>query len=192
MQVDQIHTRIWDSLAAAAGDESHPFALMQAATVGLDGTPNVRTVALRSVSKPGKLIAFHTDLRSPKLAELGSDPRIALLALDRNAKLQLRTFGTARILRDGPHRAEAWNSSSDRDLILYRTSVSPGTTINHPIDAFNGMRNVPGPEHGFANFCVVLVDVTGMDWLDLSAADCPVRARFARNEDVWTGSWIAP
>ena len=192
MQLSDVYRGIWEHLIAGVRDDSHPFAQLQAATCGLDGSPNIRTVALRRVSEPEKLIVFHTDLRSPKLAELGNNPRIALLALDPSRKLQARVFGTARVLRDGPIRADAWNSSSDRDLILYRTSLAPGTPINQPDDAFGETHPVAGPDEGFAHFCVVEVAVARIDWLDESAAQRPVRARFELDGDAWTSDWVAP
>lgn len=100
MTLEQIYARIWDGLAAALREEDLPFKVMQAATVGLDGFPNVRTVLLRGVSEQKNLLTFHTDLRSPKSAEPGREPRIALVGVDPVRSRQIRVFGRARIARD--------------------------------------------------------------------------------------------
>lgn len=192
MKLDRIYLHIWDCLAAAASESNHAFNAMQASTIGLDGAPNVRTVALRRVSEPESLIGFHTDLRSPKVAELDREPRIALAGTDSDRKRQIRVFGEAHIIRDGPVRVEAWKSSSDHDLIQYRTLLAPGTPIARPRDAFGEKGDIPGPDEGLAHFCVVEVHAVSIDWLDLSEADHPLRVRFIRSDDEWTGRWIAP
>jgi len=192
MKLEKIYIRLWDCLAAAASESDHAFNAMQASTIGLDGAPNVRTVALRRVSEPENLIVFHTDLRSPKVAELDREPRIALVGIDFDRKRQIRVFGEARIIRDGPARVDAWNTSCDHDLIQYRTLLAPGTPIAEPRDAFGQMCDASGPDEGLAHFCVVEVRAARIDWLDLSEADNPMRARFIRSGDEWIHSWIAP
>jgi len=192
MKLDQIYSRIWHCLVTAADDSQCPFNAMQAATVGVDGAPNVRTVALRRVIEAENLIVFHTDLRSPKVAELTSEPRIALVGTDAEHRLQIRLFGEARIVSEEPTRVEAWNSSSDHDLVQYRTLLAPGTPLSRPDDAFGEKHEIPGPDEGLKHFCVVEVRPHTIDWLDLSAADRPERARFVRDGDTWTQSWVAP
>jgi len=192
MTLDQIYIHIWHCLDAAARDSDDAFNAMQASTIGLDGAPNVRTVALRRVSEPESLIVFHTDLRSPKVAELEREPRIALVGVDSDRQRQIRVFGDARIVRDGPARLDAWNSSADHDLIQYRTLRAPGTSIGQPRDVFGEHGDVPGPDEGFAHFCVVEVRAARIDWLDLTEAENPRRARFVRDGEGWVRSWVAP
>lgn len=192
MKLEEIYIRLWDCLAAAARESDHAFNAMQAATIGLDGAPNVRTVALRQVSEPANLIVFHTDLRSPKVAELDREPRIALVGVDFDRKLQIRLSGEARIIRDEPVRVDAWKASCDHNLVQYRTLLAPGTPIAQPRGAFATMSDAPDPNEGLAHFCVVEVRPASIDWLDLSEADNPTRARFIRKGDEWIRTWIAP
>ena len=104
MNLEQIYARVWDCLAAAVREDKWPFKVMQVATIGLDGSPDVRTVLLRGVSEPENLLTFHTDLRSPKIAELSRDPRIALVGVDTVQNLQIpgrsRRASTARCVAD--------------------------------------------------------------------------------------------
>jgi len=192
MNLEQIYAHLWDCLAAAVREEDLPFKVMQVATVGLDGCPNVRTVLLRGVSEQRNLLTFHTDLRSPKVAELSRDPRIALVGVDTVRNLQIRVFGETRIVRDEQRRLDAWQSSPDHELIAYRTRVAPGTPMADADDALPEGGGVPGPDEGFKHFCVVEVRPTKLDWLDLSGADGPRRACYLREGDAWTHSWIAP
>jgi pyridoxamine 5'-phosphate oxidase len=192
MNLEQIHARMWDCLAAAAREENRPFKVMQAATIGLDGSPNVRTVLLRGVSQQDNLLTFHTDVRSPKVAELSCDPRIALVGVDPGRNLQIRVFGEARIVRDGQARLDAWRSSPDHDLIVYRTRFAPGTPLSHAGDAFGDTNRVFDAAEGLKHFCVVEVRPASLDWLDLSDADRPKRARYVRQGNLWIHGWIAP
>lgn len=192
-KLDEIYARVWHCLVTAAHDSQHPLNAMQAATVGLDGAPNVRTVALRRASEARNVVTFHTDWRSPKVAELTREPRIALVGIDAARELQIRLFGKAHIVREGAERLDAWNASSDdRELIQYRTLLAPGTPVGQPGDVFGETGDVPGPREGLKHFCVVQVVPFCIDWLDLSAADNPERARFVRNGDAWDRSWVAP
>lgn len=192
MNLEQIYARMWDCLAAAAREDNLPFKVMQAATISLDGSPNVRTVLLRGVSEKENLLTFHTDLRSPKVAELSHEPRIALVGVDPVQNLQIRLFGKTRIVRDGQARLDAWRTSPDHDLIVYRTRLAPGTPISRAGDALDETHDPVRPDDGFNHFCVVEVRPTCLDWLDLSVADRPQRARFVLQGDRWIHSWIAP
>jgi pyridoxamine 5'-phosphate oxidase len=192
MTPEEIYARMWDCLAAAVREEKNPFKLMQAATIGLDGCPNVRTVLLRSVSERENLLTFHTDLRSPKIAELSREPRIALVGVDPVHNVQIRVSGETRILRAGQARLDAWRSSPDHDLAVYRTRLAPGTPISHADAALDETQPVPDPDEGLKHFCVVEVRPTRLDWLEHLTADRQQRARFVRQGDIWLRDWVAP
>jgi hypothetical protein len=192
MNLEQIYARVWDCLAAAVREDKWPFKVMQVATIGLDGSPDVRTVLLRGVSEPENLLTFHTDLRSPKVAELSRDPRIALVGVDTVQNLQIRVFGESRVVRDGQARLDAWRTSPDHDLIVYRTKLAPGTPMSQAGDEFDEAPHDIDPAEGLQHFCVVEVRPARLDWLDLSNADRPQRARYVRRGDIWVHNWIAP
>jgi pyridoxamine 5'-phosphate oxidase len=192
MTLEEIYARMWDCLAAAVIEEKNPFKVMQAATIGLDGWPNVRTVLLRSVSEQENLLTFHTDLRSPKIAELSREPRVALVGVDPVHNVQIRISGETRIVRAGQARLDAWRSSPDHDLVVYRTHVPPGTPISHADGALDETQPVPDPDEGLKHFCVVEVRPARMDWLEHLTVDRQQRARFVRQGDIWLRNWIAP
>lgn len=191
--LEQIYRLVWDRLDVAAREgPDAAFTSLQAATIGLDGFPNVRTVALRSVNALENRITFHTDLRSPKVAELTRIPRIALVGFDPNRHTQIRVFGEARVVSTAPYRLDAWKNSPDHELVQYRTRLSPGTPVDRPADAFGHAHMPSGPEEGFSHFCIVEVSPDRLDWLDLSAADNPIRAQFVRKDASWCFTWVAP
>ncbi|HEX7910521.1 MAG TPA: pyridoxamine 5'-phosphate oxidase family protein [Paraburkholderia sp.] len=186
--------RIWSLLSsgANAGAARSPFSMLQAATVGLDGAPKARTIVLREVKKDEASLTFHTDARSEKVSELRKDSRIALTGCDLDAGIQIRAEGVARIVDSVDERRAFWSASRPRSLIVYRAPLVPGTVIRLPQDAhaIAGQEEVD-PSAGFENFCLVTVEVSRLDYLDLSP-NGHVRARFVRENGTWHGSWVAP
>ncbi|MET3619382.1 pyridoxamine 5'-phosphate oxidase family protein [Burkholderia ambifaria] len=188
----QTYDRLWSCLESGVGTQRSPFTMMQAATLGLDGAPKVRTIVLRQVSRADRLLAFHTDARSEKVAELRRDPRIAVVANDLDALVQIRAEGVASICDDEAQRRAIWQSSRPHTLLLYRAPLRPGTPIESPEEA----RVTPNPgdaatDDGYRNFCLVHVTVTRIDWLELARAGHR-RAIFDVNDDGYEGRWIAP
>lgn len=192
MKLAYVYAAVWEDLVSGVASGRVPFKIMQAATIGLDDAPAVRSIVLRRVSEADNVIAFHTDVRSPKIAELESDRRIALVGVDSDRNVQIRIRGEARIVRELEARRVAWESSPAQSLIVYQTSLPPGTPLDRPAAALAQKLDVLQPSDGFENFCVVEVRPSMIDWLDLSTADAPKRARFVRVLDGWEGCWVAP
>ena len=193
--MDELLNRIWSHLEAGAnaGAKRSPFTMLQAATTGVDGAPKVRTVVLRQVARERYAVSFHTDVRSEKVAELRRDARIALVACDYEAGVQIRLEGMAMIVDDPDERLAVWNSSRPRTLILYRAPLRPGTPVESPSQAYAPSGTVEaGQMAGFENFCLVSVILTKIEFLDLSSHEGHVRKLFTRDGDEWRGGWIAP
>jgi hypothetical protein len=192
--MQDILDRAWALLAggANAGKERSPFTMAQVATSGLDGAPKIRTIVLRQVDRDRHTVTFHTDIRSEKIAELKRDARIALVGCDLDAGLQIRLEGVAGIVDRGERKEAIWNSSRPRTLILYRAPLRPGTRIESPDDAhLRPDDGDAGQAAGIENFCLVDIEVSKIDYLDLSPGG-HIRARFIRDADSWHGAWIAP
>jgi pyridoxamine 5'-phosphate oxidase len=74
--INQIHYNLekllqdcWHRLMNGASSAKHPFHCPAIATI--NGTfPEMRTVVLRKVIPAEKMLIFHTDYRSPKVAKL--------------------------------------------------------------------------------------------------------------------------
>ena len=188
----QTYDRLWSCLESGVGTQRSPFTMVQAATLGLDGAPKVRTIVLRQVSRADRLLAFHTDARSEKVAELCRDPRIAVVANDLDALVQIRVEGVASICDDEAQRRAIWQSSRPQTLLLYRASLRPGTPIDSPEEAHITPSPGEAPtDDGYRNFCLVHVTVTRIDWLELARGGHR-RAVFDVNDDGYAGRWIAP
>ncbi|MFD1560027.1 pyridoxamine 5'-phosphate oxidase family protein [Paraburkholderia silviterrae] len=185
--------RVWSMLSAGANAAAtrSPFTMLQAATVGLDGGPKVRTIVLRGVSPEAGSLIFHTDVRSEKVLELGKDPRISLLGCDLDAGIQIRLEGVARMVDSLEERMALWKLSRPHSLIVYRAQLAPGTPIASPEEAHTAPGNTPDSMAGFENFCLVTVDVQKIDYLDLSP-NRHARAKFCRQDGAWHGGWVTP
>ncbi|WP_175704662.1 pyridoxamine 5'-phosphate oxidase family protein [Burkholderia ambifaria] len=188
----QTYDRLWSCLESGIGTQRSPFTMVQAATLGLDGAPKVRTIVLRQVNRADRLLTFHTDVRSEKVAELRRDPRIAVIANDLDALVQIRAEGVASICDDEAQRRAIWQSSRPHTLLLYRAPLRPGTPIESPEEAHVTPSQGDAPtDDGYRNFCLVHVTVTRIDWLELARAGHR-RAIFDVNDDGYKGRWIAP
>ncbi|WP_175717542.1 pyridoxamine 5'-phosphate oxidase family protein [Burkholderia anthina] len=190
----QTYDRLWSCLASGVGAQRSPFTMLQAATLGLDGAPKVRTIVLRHVSRADRLLSFHTDVRSEKVAELRRDPRIAIVANDLDALVQIRVEGVAAICEDDAQRRAIWQSSRPHTLLLYRAPLRPGTPIASPDAAHVAASQRPGTlpaDDGYRNFCLLHVTVARIDWLELARTGHR-RAVFDLNSDGYAGRWVAP
>jgi hypothetical protein len=186
------YDRVWSCLESGVSAQRSPFTMLQAATLGVDGAPKVRTVVLRDVCRAARRLSFHTDVRSQKVAELRRDPRIAFVANDLDALVQIRAEGIASIVEDDAQRRALWRASRPHTLLLYRTPLAPATPIASPEDAHVAANpRTTHADDGYQNFCVLHVTVTRVDWLELARAGHR-RAVFDVNATGYAGRWIAP
>ncbi|KHK59651.1 pyridoxamine 5'-phosphate oxidase [Burkholderia sp. A9] len=188
----QTYDRVWSCLESGVSTQRSPFTMLQAATLGVDGAPKVRTIVLRQVSRADRQLSFHTDVRSEKVAELRRDPRIAIVANDLDALVQIRAEGVASICDDEAQRRAIWQSSRPHTLLLYRAPLRPGTPIESPEDVHvAASQSAAATDDGYQNFCLLHVTVTRIDWLELARSGHR-RAVFDLNDDGYEGRWIAP
>ena len=190
----ETYDRLWSCLESGVGAQRSPFTMLQAATLGLDGAPKLRTIVLRQVSRADRLLSFHTDARSEKVAELRRDARIAIVANDLDSLVQIRAEGVASICDDEAQRRAVWQSSRPHTLLLYRAPLRPGTSIESPEEAHVAAGATTGTaaiDDGYRNFCLLHVTVTRVDWLELARSGHR-RAVFDVNDDGYEGRWVAP
>lgn len=179
----------WRRLMEGAADRHSPYHLMQVATLGLaaDGQPNprLRTVVLRAVDGPGRVLRFHTDARSPKIAEITHCPRVQALLYDPGQKVQLRLDADA-VLAPEPVRAAAWAATGRQGRHCYAVAYPPSRPQDGPAAPF-------AEEADPSVFCPVLLTVRALDWLFL-AAEGHRRARFTYDPagHLATAQWLTP
>jgi pyridoxamine 5'-phosphate oxidase len=168
----QSATAIWQAvavdLAAAAASARHPFHLVTVATIDAAGAPQARTVVLRGFDDPRREARFHTDIRSPKVDQIGTDGRVALHWYDPARRLQIRMAAQAVIHHGDAVAQVAWDATQPMSRACYSTTAAPGA----PVVAFLPAPPPPAAndERGFDAFAVVCCHFDAVELLALHAS----------------------
>ena len=185
--LDAIRNDIAERLADGASNRRSAIHTPVVATADADA----RVMVLRGFDRGSWTLRFHTDARSPKVAVIESNPRIGVLAYDKQAKLQLRLRGTGRIVTTGPEVESAWSQSDNFARRCYLGS-GPGEQSDQPTSglppAFEGVE--PTAEEvapARENFALLLVRIEEADWFSLAHTGHR-RALFIADK----GRWISP
>ena len=172
-------------LRAGAEDPGSAWRNLALGTVGLDGTPQVRTVVLRRFSNLA--LDVHTDVRSAKHAELRANPMATLHGWDSASRIQLRACGPASLHVGDAVAAESWAELRAATRATYRVKPGPGTPLT---DSGNPTPDASEPEAQKV-FCVVRLAIRTVDWLHLAEGGHR-RARFTWTGDSPTATWLVP
>lgn len=165
-------------------------------TLSADGAPAVRTVILRGVDLAARRLAMFTDARSHKVAEIGAEPRAAMLFYDSVSDIQLRLSGRAAIHRAGPLADAGWASAAPPSRRAYLAKAAPGTPSPDPVSGLP--RDVEGVipsmerlEEGRRNFALLEFIFEEADVVVLSRSGHR-RARIRFSADTARGEWLVP
>jgi pyridoxamine 5'-phosphate oxidase len=189
--IDEVRCDWVGRLARAARDRK----CAMHAPVVVSAPADARVMVLREFDREAALLRFHTDYRSPKVAAIAADPRMAALFYDKSAKIQIRALGKGRVEWTGQVADQAWAASTNFARRCY-LGDGPGSLSDVPTSGlppeFEGVEPdetqlIPARE----NFAVLLIELAEIDWLYLAHTG-HVRARFIRNGDSWEGRWITP
>ena len=185
--LDEIRNDIAQRLADGATNRRSPMHTPVVATADADA----RVMVLRGFDPDSWTLRFHTDARSPKVAVIGGDPRIGVLAYDKQAKLQLRLRGTGRIVKTGSEVENAWTQSDNFARRCYLGS-GPGEQSDQPTSGlppeFEGVEPTDDQvKPARENFALLLVQIEEADWFSLAHTGHR-RALFIGDE----GRWISP
>ena len=192
MNLDTILNGIWRGLEAAPRAAHDGWRLPVVATVDADGLPQARTMVLRDTDVDARRLRFFSDSRGLKITNLANRPLAQLVFYDSESLVQLRASGEVSIVDDARTK-EIWQSLSLPARYLYAAEPSPGSQTDEPasglpIEIFNddeiASRIV---EAHFDNFTIFEVQISRIDWLQLTAdgnraarfewpGDGPVRA----------------
>ncbi|MEM6711932.1 MAG: pyridoxamine 5'-phosphate oxidase family protein [Pseudomonadota bacterium] len=171
-------------------DRRSPMHLLTVATIGLDGSPQVRSVVNRGYDPETRDLRFHTDARSPKLREIKADPRVAVQLYDAKAKIQLRLDTHATAHETGSLRNKAWEATRPFSRECYRVEVAPGAAVAGPQDI--AFASDDDPDEGFDNFVPVTLRIHAMECLYLA------HQGHRRSRVSWddtgnvTATWLVP
>ncbi len=163
---------IWQAIAAdlmaAVASARHPFHLVTVATVDETGAPQARTVVLRAFDAARREVRFHTDIRSPKAAQIRRTGRVALHWYDPTRRLQIRIAAEAAIHQGNAVARAAWEASPPRSRACYLAAEAPGT----PVAAVPAACPPPDPadDRGLDAFAVVCCRFDAVELLLLRAA----------------------
>lgn len=184
--LDATRMEAWKLLTRGVADRRSAFHTPSVATVGLDGAARMRTVVLRAAEPSARLLRFHTDARSGKVAEIARDPRVGVHVYDARSKIQVRLEGLATVHPSTSAPAQAgWTNTRPQSRAGYAQAPAPAAVIDTPDqgDARQG--------EGVENFNVVEVEIRSIEWLYLFHAGHR-RALFIWDGEGWIGKWLAP
>lgn len=187
----------WHLLCDGAADPQHDFHLAALGTAHPALGCSLRTVVLRKVDPVARQLCFYTDLRSRKIGEIQSDPRIALLFNALSDDTQLRVQALATIHHRDDTADAAWRRLTPRRRRDYLVSGPRGLpwawpTSGLPADLESRDPSVSESEAGRLNFAVVVCQVRHIDWLFLTPYGHR-RANFTWNgEGQLQTSWLVP
>lgn len=165
---------LWSRLARGAFDPRYPYHFCSVATVNPAGTPESRMVVLRDCDPGRKVLAFHTDLRSGKVASLTANPCLSLLFWDPDESLQLRVSGCAELHYGDAEAQQRRAELRPVDRALYGFGVPPGMALTGPPEH----NREPNEALVAQNFCWVEVHVESLEMLYLGRAEGHIRAQF--------------
>tara|TARA_B100000029_G_scaffold509661_1_gene599347 strand:+ start:169 stop:768 length:600 start_codon:yes stop_codon:yes gene_type:complete len=150
-------------------NSSHDFHSFILSTIR-DNKPESRTVVLRGLNKSVPYLAFHTDLRSPKLGDLKNNNAVSALFYDRARKVQIRVNGNCHIEDDERTKA-IWDSMHIHSKICYMSPKAPSSIIEdqtlNKIEKPDSEIDQADLDLGFERFCRVKVFIEKLDWLSL-------------------------
>jgi pyridoxamine 5'-phosphate oxidase len=195
--LDDLHDWIWTELETAATDRKHALRTANIATAGFD-EPRMRTVVLRGASRSMRHLAFHSDRRAEKIAELRANERIAWHWWNPDTSVQLRLRGHATIHTDDAVADQMWAAEPANSLDLYLKSQTPGTPADTPTDGLaehvqEGDLTRDDVAPGRAHFAVIRSVIDHIDAVHLNREEHQ-RARFEweESEKRWEKDWLIP
>jgi pyridoxamine 5'-phosphate oxidase len=191
----EILKKIWKHLDLGVLERKHPFHTPVFATVA-DNEANPRIVVLRRFWRKPRMLAFHTHLGSPKVAEIQANPQVSWLFYSFEEKLQLRIKGISKIHTDDDLANEQWlatNFFSRRCYIGEASSkIVPKATPGLPEYLIDREPTKEESEIGRHNFTVISSTIESIDCLEL-AFKGHRRSLFTWNENGELESkWLTP
>jgi pyridoxamine 5'-phosphate oxidase len=192
--LEKIWAEAWRMLVVAVSDSKNPLRTPVLGTVGTEGG-HLRTVVLRQVVEAERLIMFNTDVRSSKVRDIQSQPRLSWLFYHPQERVQLRLAGQTSLLQVGSLLDEEWNRLSSLNRRDYCTVDPPGSPLTRPSsglpDNFGPTPTPAEAEIGRKNFVVVVCQVDFLDWLLLQEAG-HLRAQFTWQDHKLSATWVVP
>ena len=173
---EEILQHVWQQLTRATVDRHHEWRTPVLSTVGLDGTPQARTVLLRQATVVEPTLTMFTDRRSTKVTELSRQPAAVLVFWSKRLNWQCRISMMVTVVTAGAAVNAAWqriaNSAGAKDFLA---PISPGA----PKDRNVGTQATQPAQHYLA---LLVGRPTSIDWLQLGR---PMHRRIRFCQNTW-------
>ncbi len=191
--LQRLKESLWEALYAGGQNAHSPFHTPAFATSD-NGLCRVRTVVLREVVAAERSLIFHTDMRSPKIAQIQEHRLVSWLFYDAEQQIQIRAEGEAFIHYDDEAARQAWHHSLLSSRLNYLAESAPGTIVDAPLSGLPDALIERSPtaeeaEAGWQHFALVQTVISHFDWLYLSAGGHR-RAEFVWTGEGFTGHWL--
>ena len=177
----QIWQNVLHELHRGALDPKHPFRFLTLATSGAQ-FPQVRTVVLRQLS-PAMEFVVYTDVRTAKVQDLLTTPRVSLLFYHPKKQVQVRIKAIATLHVEDAIAQEQWKRVSEKRQSEYKSGLAPGTRIESPDLGWE-------TQSDSAHFSVLKFSPLAIEVLQL-ARQGHLRIQFELASG-WHGTWLVP
>ncbi|GAB5443873.1 MAG: hypothetical protein Fues2KO_42220 [Fuerstiella sp.] len=192
----RLESHCWTVLRHAISDRDHGWRLPVLATIAEQGCQQ-RTVVLRDVQPEQRRFAFHTDIRSAKIEQIRTQPKLSVLFYDTDSRAQLSVFATGRIHQDDELADRIWQDESESSLKTYLAPDRPGKAKeqrdpNLPSQFVDELPTRSQLESVRPNFAVISCEVQSLDLL-LLRSDGHIRCQFQYTDSqLARARWVTP
>jgi len=191
--LEKIEAECWTQIANGClkgKDPFHCFVLGTNSDFGVD----LRTVVLRKVE--GRKLFFHTDIRSPKVAQLKQSEFTSILFYDPARRIQLRIKAQVAFHQLDEISESLWQETRLSARKYYLSESPPGTELDSQFDTLPEHLHGFDPERsesekGKENFLVVSLQALSIDWLFLHSQGHK-RAIIQYLDSGYKANWINP
>jgi hypothetical protein len=193
--LDRILNEIWAMLKRGATHFNDPFHWPVLGTTGTDGC-SLRTVILRELILPDRILVCHTDARARKAQEIRNSHQVSWLFYHPEVKVQLRISGRAKLHTDDQFADDQWAATKITSRLNYCSAIPPGRRIDEPSSGLpdfllNKIPTFLETQRCRKNFMAISCEIDSIDWLILKALGHR-RARFDWEENRLAATWLIP
>jgi hypothetical protein len=193
--LDWVLDEVWKMLKRGVTHFNDPFHWPVLGTTGKDGC-SLRTVILRELLLPDRILVCHTDSRATKALELYGSHRVSWLFYHPKKKVQVRITGQATLHTDDQIADDHWAATRITSRLNYCALQPPGTPVDKPSAGLpdfllNKIPTLLESEKGRKNFMAIACRIDSIDWLILRILGNR-RARFEWYENRLSATWLLP
>jgi pyridoxamine 5'-phosphate oxidase len=193
--LDGVLDEVWKMLKRGATRFNDPFHWPVLGTTGKDGC-SLRTVILRQLLLPDRILVCHTDSRAPKAHEIYHSNKISWLFYHPKKQVQVRITGQATLHTEDQIADDQWAATRITSRLNYCALQPPGTPVDRPSAGLpdfllNKVPTLLESEKGRNNFMAIACRIDSIDWLILRIIGNR-RARFEWHEGKLKASWLIP